>query len=188
MGIPMTPLKGIFYYLWFAPRLLQVVILAVLIRRHFVRRFPIFTAFTALSILKFIGLFIISRSSDYRTYFLSYSATLGISIALFFGIICDIFAEVFGDHAALRKIKKPFFRWITVALLTVAFSLPVYTHRFDIDPTWFTVHVVERSANILLCGLIVTLFLISFYLGMSLSKPLFGIALGVGLSVASDWH
>lgn len=178
----MTPsLLLLFYYLWIAPRVLQVVILIFLVRRGLYTKFPIFTAYTAFGIFEFIALFVISRFSSSTTYFQWYSLGLGISTALRFGIICEIFASVFANHVSLHNIRRPLFRWTTIAFLAIAFSFAVYTHRLDHDPTWFTVHVLARSANIVNCGLILALFLYSSYLRLYWGRVAYGIALGLGV-------
>jgi len=171
-----------FYYLWIAPHALQVIILVLLVWRGFYKKFPVFTAYTAASFCKFITLFIVSKSLlAHTTYFQCYSFGVGIITALRFGVICEIFAHVFANYAAVRSAQRPLFRWTAVAFLTVAFSFAIYTHRFDTDPTWFALHVLERSANIVECGLILALFLFSAYLGLLWSRLAFGIALGFGV-------
>ncbi|MGH9513505.1 MAG: hypothetical protein ACRD2U_15345 [Terriglobales bacterium] len=102
-------------------------------------------------------------------------------MALRLGVICEIFSHVFAHAAALHNLQKPLFRWTTVAFLIVAVSFAVYTHRSDVDPTWFAVYVLDRSANIVLGGLILTLFVFSHYLDISWSRLVFGIALGFGI-------
>ncbi len=178
----MTPiLRPLFYYLWIAPHVLQVIVLTLLIKRGLYRKFPVFTAYIAFSIGKFIALLFISHSSIRASYFQWYSFGLSICIALFFGIVWEVFSGVFENQSVLRNVRKPLFRWATIGFLAVAFSFAVYTHRLDTDVMWFSVHVLERSANIVLCGLIVTIFWFSYYLGLSWSRAAFGIALGVGV-------
>ncbi len=102
-------------------------------------------------------------------------------MALRLGIVCDLFAYIFGNHSTLRNVQKPLFRWATVVFLSVGFSFAIYTHRLETDATQFAVHVLARSANIVLCGLILTLLLFSWYLGLSWSRAAFGIVLGIGI-------
>lgn len=179
----MTPsLRLLFYYLWVAPHALQVIILVLLFRRGIFSKFPVFTAYTAFSLCKFVALIIVSRFQNAQAaYFKIYALTLAVYTALRFGVVCEIFAHVFAKHVTLRNAQRPLFRWTTVACLTVAFCLAIYTHPSNADPTWFNVHVLERSANILLCGLILSLFLFSSYLALCWNRVVFGIALGVGV-------
>jgi hypothetical protein len=179
----MTPwLRLPFYCLWFGPRVVQIIILFLLIKRGLYREVPIFTAYTAFSLCKFIVLVVLNYYViDHAAYFRWYSLGLGISTALRIGIICEIFTHVFAAHAALRNIQTPLFRWTAVSFLIVAFVFAAYTNPSTTDPTWFNVHLLERSANIVLAGLILVLFLFSQYLRLSWSRLVFGIALGLGV-------
>jgi hypothetical protein len=179
----MTPsLRLLFYYLWVAPHVLQVIILVLLFRRGIFSKFPVFTAYTAFSLCKFVALFIVSHFHNAQaTYFKSYALAVGVYAALRFGIICEIFANVFANHAALHNVQKPLFRWTAVSFLIVAFSLAVYTNPSNTDLTWFNLHLLERSANIVLCGLLLSLFLFSSYLRLTWTRFVFGMALGLGI-------
>lgn len=183
----MTPTQQLLvYYFWIAPHVLQIVILILLFRRGFYRKFPIFTVYTAFAICAYFALLILSKSSARSSYFEWYSFITGMSTALFFGIICEIFSHVFANYVALRKVHRPLFRWTTVAFLAMALSFAVYTHRSDVDPTWFTYLVLDRSGDIVLCGLILALFLFSTFLGLSWNRRVYGIALGLGIACSVD--
>src|ERR1700730_2850593 len=171
----------IFYFLWIAPRVLQAVILVLLPKRRFFVNLPIFAAYTAFGVCEFLVLFFISLSPAHAGYFQWYCFGLGISTALRFGIIAEVFADVFGNHAVLHSLQKPLFRWATVVFLIIAFSFAMYTHRSTADLTWFTVYVLDRSASIVQCGLILALFAFSYYLGLAWSRLVFGMALGLGV-------
>lgn len=177
-----SSLRLLFYYLWIVPHVLQVVILILLFKRNLYTKFPIFTTYTAFTLLKFAALFLISQSLKAQTeYFKWYSLALGVYVALEFGVVYEIFAHVFENHAALRNAGQPIFRWTTITLLLAAFSFAAYTHPSIADSAWFSVHVLERSANIVLCGLILTIFWFSYYLGLSWTRLAFGIAMGLGV-------
>jgi hypothetical protein len=175
------------YCLWAAPRSLQLAILIALARKKFFSQFPIFTAYTAYSICDFVALFFINRSPSLRDeYFRWYTYDLGVSAALRFGIICEVFTHVFQNHAAaLRHLQRPIFRLTTVALLTLALCLAVYTQR-NSDLRWFVVHVLDRSASVVQGGLMLFLFAFAFYMNISWRKPVFGIALGLGIYLSIE--
>lgn len=171
-----------FYCLWIAPCALQVIILILLARRGLYRKFPIFTAYTAFRVCEFVALFCVSRSVSLRTvYFQFYYLGLGISTALRFGIIGEIFADVFSMHGVLHNLKRPLIRWTTAAFLILAFSFVFYTQRSNADPSWFTVFVLDRSSNIVQCGLVLSLLVASRYLRLSWNRVVFGVALGFGV-------
>ncbi len=176
----MTPPSHLlFYYLWIAPHVLLVIILALLLKRKIFSKFPVFTAYIAFSLTSFVALFLVGHF--HAQYFKSYSLAGGIYAALRFGIVCEIFASVFANHAALHNVQRPLFRWTAVSFLIIAFSLAVYSHPSNTDSTWFSLHVLERSVNIVLCGLILSLFLLSSYLRLTWTRFVFAMALGMGI-------
>src|SRR5450432_967750 len=177
-----SSLRLLFYFLWIVPHAVQLGIFGALMRRRLYRLFPIFTAYIGFAICYFIVLFVINwLDLSAGVYFQWYSFGLGISTALLFGITCEIFSHVFANHAALRNIQKPLFRWTAVAFLIIAFSFANYTLRSGTDPAWFSVHVLDRCANIVLCGLMLSLFLLSYWLELSWNRLVFGMALGLGI-------
>ncbi|MGH9529713.1 MAG: hypothetical protein ACRD2S_07330, partial [Terriglobales bacterium] len=176
----------ILYCLWIVPYVVQALILIALVRRGLLRQLPIFTSYTVFSIFKFIALLTVAQltprtPSGNAVYFAWYSLTLAVEIALRFGVICELFTHVFQKEAALHHLQKPVFRWTTVVFLALAFCLAIYTHRGDADPGWFATHVLERSATMVQVGLVLCLFLVATYLNISWRKPVFGIALGLGI-------
>jgi len=66
-------------------------------------------------------------------------------------------------------------------MLCVSITFAAFTTASHVDSTWFDVHVLERSAQIILCGLILSLFMLSSYLHLAWDRLNFGIALGFGI-------
>src|ERR1700733_8878332 len=120
------PLQLLFYYLWIAPHVLLAVILMLMIRRRLYRQFPVFLLYTGFEFFQFTVLLGVvvhtgSLSDDrYRGAFLLGTA---ISSALRFGIIYEIFVEVFRSYDALRELSKVLFRWATIILLLIGVAL-----------------------------------------------------------------
>ena len=177
----MTPsFQGLFYYLWIAPRVLQVLLLAVLIKRNLHPRFPIFTGYTIFSLCNFCALFFLSPAS-LAAYFKWYSSVLVINTALRFGIVHELFSHVFASRSSLYRIEKRLFRWTTMLMLCVSIAFAAFTTASDVASTWFDVHVLERSGHIVLWGLILYLFMLSSYLHLTWDRLDFGIAVGFGI-------
>ena len=171
-----------FYFLWIVPHAVQVIIIIALLRRSLYRQIPFFTAYTGFTVCRSVALFLISRSPSFAIhYFDWFSFGLAVSAALRFGIIFELFAHVFRSRSALRHLEKPLVRGTTVLLLIIAFSLAIYTHRNSVDPTWFVVHVLERSASLIQSGLILCLFIFAAAMHISWQRSVFGIALGLGI-------
>jgi hypothetical protein len=170
-----------------SPRVLQAAILIVLFGKKLWSRFPIFTVYTAHSIFNLILLFFIARSVSAQTsYFQWYSFGLAISTALRFGVICEVFSHVFQDSYALRPLQRPLFRWTAVGLVALALCIAIYTQRNSVDPSWFAVHVLDRSASFVQGGLMLLLFSFASYMGLTWRRPVFGIAFGLGVILSIE--
>jgi len=175
-------LAWLWYYLWIAPYVLQVVLFGGMVRRRLYRDFPVFFAYTGWEPLAFVVLFSLARrpATTPTLYFTVYCVFLAISTTLRFGILHEIFASVLKDYATLRRLKSPVFRWGTMVLLLVGLGLVAYARGNNADQNWFLLHAVKQVALILQSGLLFGLFLFLRYLNLSWRNPLFGIALGMG--------
>jgi len=126
-----------------------------------------------------------SPSTKHAEYAIAYSAAFAVSTALRFGVVHEIFAHIFQNYSALDRFGTPLFRWLTVALLCGAFALAAWTGAYS-DQLMSVVHLFDRTASILQCGLLVGLFLFSSQLGLSWRSHVFGIALGVGIIASAS--
>ncbi len=179
----MTTTHLILYCLWLTPHALQALILITLFRKKLFSQFPIFTTYTAYSICNFIVLFFNTRSaSAHSSYFHWYAFGLGVGTVLRFGVIGEAFTCLLWNFAVLRHLQKPLLRCLTIGLVLVSLGLAIYTQRDSAaDLKWFVVFVLNRTANTVQCGLLLFLFLFAAYLKVSWPKPVFGIALGLGV-------
>jgi hypothetical protein len=180
--------KLILYYLWIAPHLLLMAIVAIMVRRKTFRLFPLFFAYVIFEIVQFGILFTLSlvHLVTIEGYFRLYSITFAVSSALRFGIILDVVSQLFQRYAVLEQMGKSVFRWITVGLLLVGLGLAAYGGGDTSDHSWFVLNMLNRTALILQTGLLVGLFSFSRYLNLSWRNQIFGIALGLGIYAAVD--
>src|SRR5258708_17661617 len=88
----MYPHSFLWHLLWLAPRVLQIFIAAIIIRRRLVREFPVFFVYTLFQVISEGTLFVLDHNaavSGYQ-YWYVYWIGLTVSSALRFGIICGI--------------------------------------------------------------------------------------------------
>ncbi len=191
----------IWYYLWIAPHLLLIGIAGIMFRRHLIRLFPWFFAYTCYEVLEFVVLFTLSKGKfGHDLYFSVYSATKVVSTILRFAIILEILRQLTSSYVVLARVLKPFFRWIGLTLIIASLGLAVYAGGNRSDHFWFVANMVDRTVLILQTGLLLSLFLFSRYLTLSWRNSMFGIALGFGVyatveliiaaisSQAGYWH
>jgi hypothetical protein len=179
----MSFLVLLWYYLWIVPHILLVVILFQFLRRRLYRQFPIFLAYIGFEVLQFAVLFTIQLMSSVtaKQYAVTYTFGLAISTALHFGVIYEISAYLFRNYSTLSYFGRPLFRWITVSLLLTSLLLAVSAGVRDIPRLLSTMYVMDRTAGILQCGLLILIFALSSYLNLSWRSYVFGIALGLGI-------
>jgi hypothetical protein len=177
----------IFQYLLIAPRVLLVVVAIALCRRGLYRQFPIFLAYIAQEIVQSIVLvaMIESASTTREEYTIAYSLGYAISTAFRFGVLYEIFANVFRNYAALERLGKPLFQWATIVFLLIGFCLAAYTGVHG-PQLLFVEHLFDRTTSILQCGLLITLFMFASHLGLSWRSHVFGISLGIGINASAD--
>jgi hypothetical protein len=178
----MTPLRLLWYYLWVAPHVLQVVVLFVMVRRRLHRQFPIFFLYTAFEILQFSVLFAKGFNLNFgEEYARLYSVGLVLSTAIRLGVIYEVFDHVFRSYPILTATGRTLFRGTTLVLLVAAVALAISAPVNSAVSYNFPIHLLDRTLSILQCGLLISLFFFCKYFSLSWRSPVFGIALGVGV-------
>jgi hypothetical protein len=178
----------LFYYLWIAPHILLGVILLLMIRRRLYKQFPIFLLYSAFELFQFsvlLAVFIHTGSFSDERYRGAFALGTAISTALRFGIIYEIFAEVFRNYNALSELAKVLFRWATIVLLLIGVAL-AGAHGSGADGFLLIVPTLDRTVSLMQCGLLMFLFLFSRYFALSWRNYAFGIALGFGILASSE--
>jgi hypothetical protein len=179
-------LSALFYYLWIAPHILLAVILMLMIRRRLYKQFPIFLLYTAFELFQFavlLTVFLRVGSLADERYRGAFALGTAISTALRFGIIYEIFTEVFRDYNGLSELGRVLFRWATIVLLLIGVAL-AGTHGSGPDGFLVIVPTLDRTVSLLQCGLLMFLFVFSRYFALSWRNYAFGIALGFGINAS----
>ncbi len=173
-------------YLLIAPRLLLLVVLAALVRGRLYRQFPIFFGYIISEILQAAVMIpLLKFSFKSKEYEIAYFITLTVSTSFRFGIIHEIFAHLFRNYEIFRGVAKPMFRWATVAFLLVGL-LAAFAGGMNGGDFLYLIRIFDRTASVLQCGLLMTLFVFSAQLGLSWRSNVFGIALALGINASAD--
>ena len=182
--------KVVLYYLWIAPHALLVVVPVLMYTRRLHKSFPVFSLYTLYETLAFLFLFFHRDAALAHTqkvlYRYVFIATLAGSAALRFGIIQEIFNDVFRDYPRLEAIASASMRWLTGALALAAILTAFYSSGSVPDNLMAGVALLNRSVAIIQAGLLVFLFLFSRTFGLSWRSFAFGIALGFGILASTD--
>lgn len=178
------PLRTIVnYYLMFAPHVFMAGVPILLWRRGLYRQFPLFFVYIADELAQFVVfvVMIMTPSVTGTEYGVAYGIGLALSTTLRFGVIHEIFGHAFRNYAAISRFSGPAFRWGTVGTFAAGIALALYTGGNQFNRFMLVVNLLDRTASIAQCALLLGLFVFAAYMGLSLRSHVFGLALGLGI-------
>jgi hypothetical protein len=180
--------KLLLLFLWITPHVLLAVVAAVIWKRRLYREFPCFFAYALFRIAVFILLFTLYSVQGVtgKQYAYAFSATLLVIIALGFGVIDEVSRDLFRDYQVLKLSARRLLQCVAGLLLAMGILLAVYAPGNNSVRWHAGVSVVNRGAAMVQCGLLLSLLLLSRFLGLSWRRPAFGIALGLGILASVD--
>ena len=175
--------KFLLLYLWIAPHVLLAIVAVLMLIRRLYTSFPAFFLYTWYEIAEFVLLFVIAVTGLNKGawYMHAYLATLAIGTALRFGVIQEIFSNVFREHVQLHALARISLRWTTGFLLATAVLGAIFAFAQTSDSAIADVAWLGRGIALIQCGLVLFLLMFSRLFGLSLESYVFGIALGFGI-------
>jgi hypothetical protein len=170
-------------YLWIAPHLLLAAIAALLWKRRLHTKFPVFVVYVWYEIAEFIVLFTVAGTGLHQRtwYFRLFLITLAMSVALRFGVIQEIFNNMFQGQGKVYSLARVSLRWTTGFLLLGAILIPVFMSAQNSSNLIADLAWLGRGIAIVQCGLVLFLLVFSRLYGLSVQSYMFGIALGFGI-------
>jgi len=169
------------YTFWIVPVILQIGILAAMIRRGLRQTFPFFFHYTIFQVLSNVVMYGVFHFGSTQQYFYGYWASDAISAALGFAVIREIFNNAFRPFAALNDFADIVFKWAATVLVVVAFVLAFSVHGGKDGILITAILGIERGVMLIQGGLLLFLLLFSNRLGISWKNHCFGLALGFGV-------
>jgi hypothetical protein len=169
-----------YYALWMAHPLMQGAVAGVMYRRKLHRSFPIFFRYLLAQILIFAVVFPVFLMRSYAVFFYVYAASIGVSVAIGFKVIYEVFLDVFRPYHTLKDLGSVLFKWAGLVMLLVAGVVAAASSSSEQGPLLQAVMTGQRCVRVIQVGLIIFLLVFSKYLGVSRREHSFGIALGFG--------
>ena len=120
--------RFLLYYLWIAPHILLALVAIVMRVKRLDVSFPLFAIYTWYEVAEFVLLFAIAVTKLIQgmLYMRVFLVTLAVSTALRFGILQEIFNNVFREHGRADAIARVLLRWTTGILLAAAISCAIF--------------------------------------------------------------
>jgi hypothetical protein len=172
--------------LWISQPILEIAVVASMVARKRHRTFPVFFAYLVAQVIMFCVLFPIHKFGSYSAYFYSYWISAGISLALGFKVIYEIFIDVFRPYHALKDMGAVLFKWSGLVMLLAAIVIAAASPSSEQGSIIEAVMITQRGVRVIQCGLILFLLVFSKHLGVSWKQNSFGIALGFGFYAAVE--
>ncbi|HKW24780.1 MAG TPA: hypothetical protein VJN48_03300 [Terriglobales bacterium] len=171
------------YAIWVAGGLGGLLALGLVLHKRLLRQFPFFSLYLSFHIIEQIVAFLVYRHFGRISwpYLYEYWVAQAIGIGLRFGVIWEIFSHMFRPYEGLRQAGAVAFRWAAVLLLVAAIVAAVGGPSHEPDFALKGAVVVERSLDVVQCGLLMLLFLFASYFALTWRSYVFGIALGFGV-------
>ena len=171
---------GLLYYaLWIAHPILQLGIAGLMMQRGLHRSFRFFFGYIVTQLVTF-GIIFPTYWRDGEATFYLYWICQGVSVAFGFGVIHEVFVDVFRSFHTLRDLGTVLFRWAGLVMLLVAAVVSVSTNSSEIAPRMQAVITAQRCVRIIQVGMVLFLLFFAHYVGVSRRQRSFGIALGFG--------
>jgi hypothetical protein len=176
-------------FLWVASPIVQLVMAAFMLRAKLSSRFPMFFVYTIFRAITSLILFFLYVAHLLDGSAFAYALWLHETgcILLRFAVLYELFAVVLKPYSSLRQTADSIFRWGIAALLLIAALLSVYQSWGPFSARFAAgLNLVDRTADIVQCGLLLALILFSRYLRLTWHSYAFGIAVGLGIFATVD--
>jgi hypothetical protein len=173
--------RTLYFALWIAQPVLQAGIAALMVRRGQHRKFPFFFGYILTQMFSFCVMFpaYIHNSQSALTFYV-YWGGQAISVACGFGVIHEVFIDVFRAFHTLRDLGTVLFKWAGLVMLLVAGVVSVSTNSTDVEPWFQAIITTQRCVRIIQVGMVLFLLFFASYMGVSRRQRSFGIGLGFG--------
>jgi hypothetical protein len=164
---------------------LQIPLVVAIFAKRLWRNFPLFSLYAVFNFLATAGVYALRVTGPPRTFFYAYWICEGIGVLLGFGIVYEMFRILFGEYSALRRLAVGGFRWALASLVFLGIVVAYVQSSGDKNPLMASVLLVEETARTIEVGLLMFLFVFSKAFGLHWRQHIFGIAMGLGIFVAT---
>jgi len=174
-------IKILYYVLWFAHPVLQLGIAGLMLYRGQHRRFRFFFGYIVTQLVTFATVFpSLWHWHNAVAFLYLYWCCEAVSAALGFGVIYEVFVDVFRSFHTLRDLGTVLFKWAGLVMLLVAGVVSISTNSNQMPPWMQAILTAQRCVRIIQVGMVLFLLFFARYVGVSRRQQSFGIALGFG--------
>lgn len=159
----------------------QGIIIAMLVKKRLHREMPIFLSYTVFTLAAGLIGIAINKFGTQPQYFYFFWTSNFLSVALGFGVIREVFANVLKPYTGIQKMANLLLLWALLMLAVTAVVSGATSSDRDYLQVTNTVIAFEKTVRLLQFGLIVLLFYFTKILGLGWKHYTFGIAFGFAI-------
>jgi hypothetical protein len=172
----------LYYALWIAHPVLETAIAALMLRHGLQRQFKFFFGYIVTQIVSFaVTAPVYWYRHNYAAFFYLDWLCNAVAIAFGFGVLHEVFVDVFRSFHTLRDLGTVLFKWAGLVMLLVAGVVSVSANSPDVSPWIQALTTAQRCVRIVQVGMVLFLLFFAHYLGVNRRQRSFGIAMGFGL-------
>lgn len=158
---------------------LQLGILTVMLKRKLRTNFPFFFGYTAYCIIQLFAVILAIRL-PYQYFFYAYYTLTAVNLLFGFAIMYEVFINILKPYSAVIDLGKMLFCWAGIFLLLVGVLTAFVTAGSQPSKVTAAILIVQRSIQLMQCGLLLLLLLFETRLGLSWRSHSMSIGLGLG--------
>ncbi len=176
------------HYLLIGPHVLLGLVLVGIIRRNWVKQLPFFSIYVAFELAQFLTLLIVDKLTtlSLTSYRWLLVCGLGISYILQFGVLYELANGLLLSRSVLAPALRSLFRYAAAVLLLAAATASAILSRLDLGQAANVFQVLDLSAAVIQCGLLIVLFVFTRAFHISWRGPAAGVALGFGIAASLE--
>lgn len=179
----LTPVE---WFLAITPIVVQILLLSTMVKRKFRATFPILFNYVIANLVAQSSMALVAPHLAPLQYFYAFWSITAVIMILGFGALYEVFVYVLKPYSALVDLSKLLFRWAILFLFLASLLTAVVTNGTQAMKICTAIFVLERSIQLMQCGLLLLFVLFEKRLGLSWRSPAVCIMLGIGVSAAVD--
>ena len=165
---------------------LQAAVLLAMVRRKLRLSFPYFFSFAVFNLVtQLLQAVLVPHLGPFQYFYLFWTIQ-AISTQLIFLVMYEIFLHVLRPYSALLDFGKLLFRWALLFLALASVLTAIATNGVQAAKICAAIQLLNRSAELMQCGLLLLLILFEKRLGLPWQNPAVCIMLGAGTVAAVD--
>lgn len=173
------------YITWLLGPLLEIALLAVMVKQRLRAVFPSFFAYVLFQVLKSIVLLVVYHFYV-AEYFYAYWSGNALSVFLSVAVLDEIWRYLFRQYAGIQGLGSLLFRWACALMLLIAIVGTMAFEQSGADRVVTAVLAFDRSMRQMQCGLFLLVLLLCRFFKNFWQDHIFGIALGFGTFAISE--